>query len=301
MKERKLPLWVLAIVLALCAILAGVVIWQGSRLRTLRQSEPNQTVPASSAQQGTSASDTEESASRLTKSFDLTPTGVDEAGGTASADVSLELWDDRPGAAVTLLVTQGGESFPILLTRSDSGVYTAPLTLPLPAEQGGGDQSVSLTVTVEADGTFLKERLGDYPDTRFMTTSLRADLKEGGMTYVRKSLPAPGVGLMRINADCRLSVLEGGEPVAVGNPSFRLYRNGKLMKRLDAVEDETGRYLYGPQEWDNALVCRSGDEVTLTFACTGNDGLSYEFQLESASITKYSGDVMPRLMPPAVS
>ncbi|MPM59846.1 hypothetical protein SDC9_106692 [bioreactor metagenome] len=73
------------------------------------------------------------------------------------------------------------------------------------------------------------------------------------------------------------------------------------MKQLSAVEDETGRYLYGPQEWDNALVCRNGDEVTLTFACTGDDERSYEFQLESASVTKYSGDVMLELMPPAVS
>lgn len=301
MKDRKLPLWVLVIVLTLCAVLAGVVIWQGSRLRTLRQSAPDQTAPASSAQQGTSASDTVESSARLTKSFDLTPAGVDQTGGTASADVALELWNDRPGAAVTLLVTQGGASSSLPLTRSDSGVYTALLTLPLPAQQGGEDQSVSLTVTVEADGASVKERLGDYPDTRFMTASLRIDLKEGGMTYVRKSLPAPGVGLMRINADCRLSVLEGDESVAVGNPSFRLYRNGKLMKQLSAMEDETGRYLYGPQKWDNALVCRNGDEVTLTFACIGDDGLSYEFQLESASITKYSGDVMPRLMPPVVA
>ncbi|MEA4941509.1 MAG: anti-sigma factor [Oscillibacter sp.] len=301
MKARKLPLWVLAIVLALCAALAGVVIWQGSRLRSLQQSAPDQTGSASSAQQGTSAPDAVESSVRLTKSFELTPTGVDKAGGTASADVSLELWDDRPGAAVTLLVMQGGASSSLPLTRSDSGVYTTLLTLPLPAQQSGGNQSVSLTVTVEADGAFMKERLGDYPNTRFMTSSLRADLKEGGMTYVRKSLPAPGVGLMRMNADCRLSVLEGGEPVAVGNPSFRLYRNGKLMKQLSAVEDETGRYLYGPQEWDNALVCRNGDEVTLTFACTGDDERSYEFQLESASVTKYSGDVMLELMPPAVS
>lgn len=301
MKDRKLPLWVLAIVLALCAALAGVVIWQGSRLRSLQHSAPDQTAPASSAQQETSASDAVESSVRLTKFFDLAPTGVDEAGGTASADVSLELWDDRPDAAVTLLATQSGISFPLPLTRSDSGVYTALLTLPLPAQQGGGDQSVSLSVTVEADGASVKERLGDYPNTRFMTSSLRIDLKEGGMTYVRKSLPAPGVGLMRINADCRLSVLERDGSVAVENPSFRLYRNGKLMKQLSAVEDETGRYLYGPREWDNALVCRNGDEVTLTFACTGDDGLSYEFQLESASITKYSGDVMLELMPPMVS
>ena len=121
-------------------------------------------------------------------------------------------------------------------------------------------------------------------------------LGQADMTYVRKSLPAPGVGLMRMNEDCRLSVVEGGKPVAVGSPSFRLYRNGKLMKQLSAVEDEAGRYLYGPQEWDNALVCRNGDEVTLTFVCVGNDGRSYEFQLESASITKYSGDVMLKLM-----
>lgn len=300
MKDRKLLLWMLAVVLTLCAALTAVVIWQGSRLRTLRQSAPDQTAPASSVQPEMSAADTVESSARLAKSFELSPAGVDEAGGTVSADVSLELWDDRPGAAVTLLVTQGGVSFSRRLTRSDSGVYTALLTLPLPAKQGG-DQSVSLTVTVEADGASLKERLEDYPNTRFMTADLRIDLKEGGMTYVRKSLPAPGVGLMRINADCRLSVMEGGEPVAVGNPSFRLYRNGKLMKQLSAVEDETGRYLYGPQEWDNALVCRDGDEVTLTFACTGDDGRSYEFQLESASITKYSGDVMLELMPPAVS
>jgi len=301
MKAKKLPLWVLAIVLTLCVALVGVVIWQGSRLRTLQQSAPYQTVPASSAQQGTSAPSAVESSARLTKSFDLTPTGVDKAGGTASADVSLELWDDLPGAAVTLLVTQGKAASSLPLTRSESGVYTTLLTLPLSAQQGAGDQSVSLTVTVEADGAFVKERLGDYPNTRFMTASLRADLKEGGMTYVRKSLPAPGVGLMRMNEDCRLSVVEGGKPVAVGSPSFRLYRNGKLMKQLSAVEDEAGRYLYGPQEWDNALVCRNGDEVTLTFVCVGNDGRSYEFQLESASITKYSGDVMLKLMPPAVA
>jgi len=301
MKARKLPLWVLAIVLALCVALVGVVIWQGSRLRTLQQSAPDQTAPASSVQQGTSAADAVESSARLTKSFELTPTGVDEAGGSASADVSLELWNDLPGAAVTLLVTQGKASSSLPLTRSDSGVYTALLTLPLSAQQGAGDQSVSLMVMVESDGVSAKERLGDYPNTRFMTASLRIDLKEGGMTYVRKSLPAPGVGLMRMNADCRLSVMEGGKPVAVGNPSFRLYRNGKLMKQLSAVEDEAGQYLYGPQKWDNALVCRNGDEVTLTFACIGNDGLSYEFQLESAFITKYSGDVMLELMPPAVA
>ena len=181
MKDRKLPFWVLVIVLTLCAVLVGVVIWQGSRLRTLQQSTPDQTAPASSVQQGTSAADTVESSARLAKSFDLTPTDVDRAGGTASADVSLELWDDLPGAAVTLLVTQGGVTSSLTLTRNDSGVYTALLTLPLSVQQGAGDQSVSLMVMVEADGTSVKERLEDYPNTRFMTASLRIDLKEGGM------------------------------------------------------------------------------------------------------------------------
>lgn len=301
MRDRRIPPWILGLTLALCAALAGVVIWQGSMLRALSVSDPGPAVADSSSREKISARDVPESSGRLTRSFDLTPTGIDAAGETASADVSVTLWDDRPDASAELLVSMGDETSSIALTRSDSGAYTAPMTLPLPRKQGGEDGSVSLAIVVEAGGVSARERLGEYPNTLFMTASLRVDLKESGMTYVRKALPSPGVGLIRINADCRLCVLDGEKTTAVSNPSFRLYCNGKLMKLLPAVEDETGSHLYGPQEWDNALVCRNGDEVALAFSCTGGDGRHYEFQLESAFIERDKGDVTPRLMPPSVS
>ena len=298
MKDRKLPLWMLAIAVALCTALIGVVIWQGSRLRDM-----GTTAPALSAQ--TSFRETDDSVqppkstSQLIKSFDLTPAGKDEAGETVTADVSLTLWDDQSDAAVTLLVTRGGSATSHSLIRNTSGVYRASLTLPFSSQQD--DQSISLSALVKGDGVYAQERLGDYPNTLFMQASLHVELKEGGMTYVSKALPAPGVGLMRINADCRISVLDGSEPVKVKNASFRLYCNGELIKQFAAVEEETGQHLYGPQPWDNALVCQSGDEVSLTFAGTGEDGLSYEFPLESASITENGGSVLPQNVPPVVS
>lgn len=300
MRDRKLPPWIFALTLALCAALAGAVIWQGNELRALSGGRPGPAAE-SSAQGEAAARNIPESSVRLVKSFDLTPTGVDASGETASADVSVELWDDRPDASAELLVSAGDESSSVPLDRSASGAYTARLTLPLSSEHVGEDRSVSLSVAVELGGVSTRERLEEYPDAGFMTSSLRADLKEGGMTYVRKSLPAPGVGLMRINADCRLSVLDGGKPAAVGDPSFLLYCNGRLMKRLPAAEDEAGLHLYGPQAWDNALVCRNGDEVSFAFSCVGGDGRSYEFQLETARIARGQGDVTPRPMPPAVS
>lgn len=298
MKDRKLPMWMLLIAVALCAALIGVVIWQGSRLRGMGMTAPALSAQTSSGETGASAL-SPKSISQLIKTFDLVPEGKDEAGDTVTADVFLTLWDDQPDAAVTLLVTRGGSAASQTLTRNSSGVYSGSLTLPLSSQQD--DQSISLSALVKGGGVYAQERLGDYPNALFMLASLRVDVKEGGMTYVRKALPAPGVGLMRINADCRVSVLDGSKPAEVKSASFRLYCNGERIKQLAAVEDETGQYLYGPQPWDNALVCQSGDEVSLTFACTGEDGLSYEFPLESASITEHGGSVLPQSIPPIVS
>lgn len=311
MRDKKLPLWLLALTLALCAVLAGVILWQGGRLRALSAGAP--APAASSAQEQApvqektpvseeaAASEAPGSSGYLVKSLELTPAGVDEEKGTASAEVSLQLWNDRPDAAAELLVRMGEASDSIPLHRSDSGVYTATLTLPLPGKQDGEEESVSLAAAVEAGGLSSRELLREYPNTRFMTAALRADLKEGGMTYVRKALPAPGVGVMRINPDCRLSVLDGGVPVAVREPSFRLYCNEKLIKLLPAAEDEAGLHLYGPQAWDNALVCRNGDNVAFAFSCFDGDGRFYEFQLETVRIVHGHGDVATWLLPPAVS
>lgn len=271
---------------------------QGSRLRALRENSP---AAISFPKEKAPVLTTPENADYLTESVVLTPAGTDETKGTATAEIALRLWEDRTDAAVTLLIDAGGNTKSIPLEQSVDGTYTAPVTLALPGRQSGKDGSVSLTVEVEDGGVFSQERLAEYSNTLFMTTALRVDLKEGGMTYVRKSLPTPGVGVMRINTECRLSVLDGDESVAVKDPAFQLYCNGKLAKSLPAVEDETGRNLYGPQAWDNALVCRNGDRVTLTFTCTGEDGRFYEFQLETARIAHEQGEVTSRLMPPAVS
>ncbi|WP_369282443.1 hypothetical protein [Oscillibacter sp. GMB15532] len=298
MREKKLTLWMLGLALALCAALAGLVLLQGIRLRALRDSAP---AAISAPQEEVPSATAQENSAHLTQAFELTPAGTDETKGTATAEVSLRLWEDQMDAAVKLLIEAGEETVSVPLEKSADGAYTAPVTLGLPSRQSGENAPISLTVEMEADGVFSRERLGEYPNTLFMTTTLRADLKEGGMTYVRKSLPTPGVGLIRINPECRLSVLDGAESVAVREPTFRLYCNGKLEKTLPAVEDETGWNLYGPQAWDNALVCRNGDRILLTFSCTGEDGRFYEFQLETARIAHEQGEVTSRLMPPAVS
>ena len=311
MRDKRLPLWLLP-ALALCAVLVGVILWQDGRLRELRAGA---SAPASGSfaqgetpdqeqapdQADASALDVPERTGYLVKSLELTPAGIDAAAGTASADVVLRLWDDRPDAAAELLVSMGEKTDSIPLSRSDSGVYTATLTLPLPGKRGGEEESVSLAAAVEAGGLSSRELLREYPNALFLTATLRADLKEGGMTYVNKALPAPGVGVMRINPNCRLSVLDGGVPVAVREPAFRLYCNEKPIKLLPAVEDETGLHLYGPQAWDNEMVCRNGDKVALTFSCFGGDGRFYEFQLETVSIVHGHGDVTTRVLPPAVS
>lgn len=298
MREKKLTLWLLGLALALCAALAGLVLLQSSRLRALRENTP---AAISSAQEEAPVSTAPEDSAHLTEAFGLTPVGTDETKGTATAEISLRLWEDQVDAAVKLLIEAGEKTVSIPLERSANRTYTAPVTLALPDRQSGGDVPVSLTVEVEDDGAISREWLGEYPNALFMTATLRADLKEGGMIYVRKSLPTPGVGLMRMNPECRLTVLDGDESVAVKDAAFRLYCNDKLVKSLPAAEDETGRNLYGPQAWDNALVCRNGDRVILTFSCTGEDGRFYEFQLETAYITHEQGDVTSRLMPPAVS
>ncbi|WP_293010292.1 MULTISPECIES: hypothetical protein [unclassified Oscillibacter] len=298
MREKRLIFWLLGLALALCAALAGLVLLQGSRLRALRENAP---AAISSPQDGAPISTTPENSAHLIKAFELTPAGTDEAKGTATAEITLRLWEDQTDAAVKLLIDVGEKTVSVPLVRSANRTYTAPVTLALPDKQSGEDTSVSLTVEVEEGGVLSRERLWEYPNSLFMTTTLRADLKEGGMSYVRKSLPTPGVGLMRFNPECRLTVMDGDESLAIKDPAFRLYCNGELIKSLPAVEDETGRNLYGPQLWDNALVCRNGDRIRLSFSCTGEDGRFYEFPLETARIAHEQGEVTSRLMPPAVS
>lgn len=329
MREKRFPLWPLAAALTLCAVLAGVVLWQGGRLRDLRQGAPGSAANASLQVEPSQREETPgqgempnrealpdqkdaprreegaqpggpEGASRLVEAIDFAPAGVDGAKGTASAAVSLRLWDEQPDAAVELRVRLGEETRSVPLTQSGDGLYVGTLTLPLPGGQGGKDEPVTLSAAVESGGVSAVEQLGKYPNTRFLTAAARADLKEGGMTYVRRSLPKPGIGLLRINPECRLSVVEEGAPVAVEDAAFLLYCNEKLVKELPAAEDEAGLYLYGPQPWDNALVCRNGDRVALAFSCTGGDGRRYEFQLETLRIVHGYAETAPRLLPPAV-
>ncbi len=298
MREKKLIRLLLGLALALCAALVGLVLLQGSRLRALRENVP---AGSSSPQENTAILTIPDNSAHLTAAFELTPVETDDTKGTVTAEIALRLWEDPMVAAVNLLIEAGEKTITVPLERSADRTYAAPVTLALPDKLSGEDTPVSLAVAVENGGAFSQERLWEYPNSLFMTTTLRADLKEGGMTYVRKSLPMPGVGLIRINPECRLAVLEGNESVAIKDPAFWLYSNGKRIKRLPAVEDETGENLYGPQSWDNALVCRNGDRVNLSFSCTGEDGRFYEFPLETARIAQEQGEVTSRLMPPAVS
>ena len=86
MKDRKLPMWMLLIAVALCAALIGVVIWQGSRLRGMGMTAPALSAQTSSGETGASAL-SPKSISQLIKTFDLVPEGKDKAGETVTADV----------------------------------------------------------------------------------------------------------------------------------------------------------------------------------------------------------------------
>ena len=287
MREKK---W-LAILLALALVVAGLtaaVIWQGGKLRAMEQNGAAIT-DASAA----------ESAHDLVSDFSVTPTEIDQGAETVAADVSVSLRDDFQNAKVSLLVTHDGATSTMPMSPTSGGDYMTELSFPLAQTREEG--AVSLSLTVESNSVFQQVHLGNYPNLRSLLASFQIDLKEGGMSYTRKSLPAPAEGIMRINDSCRLSVLEDGEPIPVKKPVFWLYSNGERIKGLPAQTDQTGTYLYGPPSWDNALVCNAGDQVSLCFAFVGEDGLSYEYELESVAITKRGGEVVMQGGPSAIS
>ena len=85
--------------------------------------------------------------------FSFEPTGLDPESHTLQADMSITLRRWTADTAVTLLITQNGQTAELPMTGTD-GVFTAPVNLPV--EQTG---EVSFAVNITAGGQTSREEV----------------------------------------------------------------------------------------------------------------------------------------------
>lgn len=208
-----------------------------------------------------------EDAVRLAVGYELEPAGIDRETRSLLAEASVTLKTWRADTQAVLLVEQAGELREVPMTQRENGVFTAPVALA--AERQG---EISLALTVTNDGATSREDLGSWWDVSELLPCQKGGFGGGGYDFRDGQLTLNG------SYDFVIYGREGG-PVAVSDPVFRVYRNGKLeMEQAAALEEPKDWYYnYTVGEWPETVSCQPGDTVLLTFSCTDDYGLTYEF------------------------
>ena len=78
--------------------------------------------------------------------------------------------------------------------------------------------------------------------------------------------------------------------VPVNDPAFRFYCNDvKVTERPATLSTEglqAGIYDYGNGGWPDVFPCEIGDTMRITFVCTDDYGLTYEFTIERWTVSE---------------
>lgn len=199
--------------------------------------------------------------------FSFEPTGLDPETHTLQADMRITLRRWTADTAVTLLITQNGQTAELPMTGTD-GVFTVPVELPV--EQTG---EVSFAANITAGSQTSREEVTSYSDIA-MLLPLTNDGCCGGPTYQG--------GIFQIQYDMGIKKQYGAE---ISEPAFQVLKNGEAVRTLPAAISESTSssdsdvIYYTPASDDGNIEvsCQPKDTIELHLLCRDSFGLSYDF------------------------
>ena len=200
--------------------------------------------------------------------FSFEPTGLDPESHTLQADMSITLRRWTADTAVTLLITQNGQTAELPMT-GNGGVFTAPVNLPV--EQTG---EVSFAANITAGGQTSREEVTSYSDLAMLLPLTNDGSGYGDPTYRGGSL--------QLQYDLGVRKQYGTEVVA---PVFQVLKNGETVQTLpvkiseSTVSSDPDVVYYTPASENGgiAVSCQPEDTVELHLLCRDSFGLSYDF------------------------
>ena len=207
--------------------------------------------------------------------FSFEPTGLDPESHTLQADMSITLRRWTADTAVTLLITQNGQTAELPMTGTD-GVFTAPVGLPV--EQTG---EVSFAVNITDGGQTSREEVTSYSDIAMLLPLTNDSSGYGDPTYRGGSL--------QLQYDVGIRKQYGTEVIA---PVFQVLKNGETVQTLPAKISEStfsgdpDVVYYTPDTADERLEieCQPSDTVEIHLLCRDSFGLSYDFTVRTYAI-----------------
>lgn len=200
--------------------------------------------------------------------FSFEPTGLDPETHTLQADMRITLRRWTADTAVTLLVTQNGQTAELPMAGTD-GVFTAPVNLPV--EQTG---EVSFAVNITDGGQTSREEVTSYSDLAMLLPLVSNGSCCGGPTYQG--------GIFQIQYDMGIKKQYGAE---ISEPAFQVLKNGEAVRTLPAAISESTSssdpdvIYYTPASDDGNIEvsCQPKDTIELHLLCRDSFGLSYDF------------------------
>ncbi len=210
--------------------------------------------------------------------FSFEPTGLDPETHTLQADMRITLRRWTADTAVTLLITQNGQTAELPMTGTD-GVFATPVGLPV--EQTG---EVSFAMNITDGGQTSREEITGYSDIAMLLPLV--SIGNGSVTgpsYEKET------ACMEIDFDVGLEKQYGAEAV---NPVFQIRKNGKAVQEVSAKISEQvpsnnpPEDYYAPDTAENKLEipCQPSDTVEIHLLCRDSFGLAYDFTTYSYEI-----------------
>ena len=200
--------------------------------------------------------------------FSFESTGLDPESHTLQADMSITLRRWTADTAVTLLITQNGQTAELPMT-GNGGVFTAPVNLPV--EQTG---EVSFAVNITDGGQTSREEVTSYSDLAMLLPLTNDGSGYGDLTYRGGSL--------QLQYDLGIRKQYGTEVI---DPVFQVLKNGETVQILpvkiseSTVSSDPDVVYYTPASENGgiAVSCQPEDTVELHLLCRDSFGLSYDF------------------------
>ena len=219
--------------------------------------------------------------------FSFEPTGLDPESHTLQADMSITLRRWTADTAVTLLITQNGQTAELPMTGTD-GVFATPVSLPV--EDTG---EVSFAANITAGGQTSREEVTSYSDLAMLLPLTNDGSGYGDPTYRGGSL--------QLQYDLGVRKQYGTEVVA---PVFQVLKNGETVQTLpvkiseSTVSSDPDVVYYTPASENGgiAVSCQPEDTVELHLLCRDSFGLSYDFTVCTYEIDQ-DGTIVEEVWP----
>ena len=219
--------------------------------------------------------------------FSFEPTGLDPESHTLQANMNITLRRWAEDTAVTLLITQNGQTEELPMTGTD-GVFATPVGLPV--EQTG---EVSFAANITAGGQTSREEVTSYSDLAMLLPLTNDSSGYGDPTYRG--------GSFQLQYDLGIRKQYGTEVI---DPVFQVLKNGEAVRTLPAAISESTSssdpdvIYYTPASDDGNIEvsCQPKDTIELHLLCRDSFGLSYDFTVCSYEIDQ-DGTIVEEVWP----